>query len=72
MTWPVENGDWTAVVMNSDGGLGVAVDMTAGAEVPALATLIVILLTLAGIAFAAAVVLIAVPLRAVSRSPAQP
>jgi hypothetical protein len=68
ITWPVENGDWTAVVMNADASRGVAVETTAGAEVPALRGLIGVLLTIAFNALIASVILIAVPLRAAGRT----
>lgn len=32
--WKVEEGDWSIVVMNADGSLGVDADITAGADVP--------------------------------------
>jgi hypothetical protein len=34
VTWPVENGDWTIVVMNADGSAGVSADVATGATVP--------------------------------------
>lgn len=67
ITWPVENGDWTAVVMNSDTTPGVDVETTAGAEVPALSLVIGILLIFSAVTLVASVILIAVPVRAVSR-----
>jgi hypothetical protein len=36
VTWPVENGDWTMVVMNADGSAAVSADVAAGATVPAI------------------------------------
>jgi hypothetical protein len=36
VTWPVENGDWTIVVMNADGSTAVSADVAAGANVPAI------------------------------------
>ncbi|MET1058574.1 MAG: hypothetical protein ABWX84_03195, partial [Nocardioides sp.] len=71
MTWPVEDGDWTVVVMNADASPDIAVEAAAGAEVPALSWLIGILLTVAGGALVLAVILIAVPLHAAGRG-AQP
>ena len=68
ITWPVEDGNWTAVVMNSDASPRVAVESTAGAEVPALRWLIGILLTIAGITLVASILLIAIPVQAVGRA----
>jgi len=34
VTWPVQNGQWTLVVMNADGSRGVAASVRAGATVP--------------------------------------
>ena len=68
ITWPVENGDWTVVVMNADASPGVAVETTAGAEVPALRWLIGILLTATAITLLASIVLIVVPVRAAGRA----
>ena len=50
----------------------VDVTVTAGAEIPSLPWVIGILLSLAGLSLALAVVLIAVPLRAVSREGGDP
>jgi len=36
VTWEPEDGDWTVVVMNSDGTAPVRADVSAGAEVPIL------------------------------------
>lgn len=35
VTWPVDTGNWTVVVMNADGSRGVSADLAAGATVPA-------------------------------------
>lgn len=67
VTWTPVSGDWTVVAMNADGSAAVAVDAAAGAEVPGLHWVIAALLTLAGLALLVGVVLVAVPLRSVSR-----
>jgi hypothetical protein len=67
LTWRPTNGDWVVLAMNADAGRGVDVAVTAGAEVPALPWVVTVLLSLAALALVGAVVLIAVPLRAVSR-----
>ena len=35
ITWPVETGNWTLVVMNADGSRNVVSDVAVGATVPA-------------------------------------
>ncbi|GAB2856608.1 DUF4389 domain-containing protein [Nocardioides pacificus] len=66
LTWALEDGDWTAVVMNADGSGQVAAEVSVGAEVPILDTVIATLLIAAGIALVLGGVLIAVPVRSVS------
>lgn len=61
LTWPVENGEWTVVVMRADASSGVAAEISAGAEVPALSWLIAGLLVTAGLLLLVATLLIAVP-----------
>ena len=39
VTWDLEDGDWSIVVMNADGSRGVDTDISAGAKVPFLGTL---------------------------------
>ena len=39
LDWELEDGDWSIVVMNADGSLGVDTDISAGAKVPFLGTL---------------------------------
>ena len=72
LTWTPANGDWVVLTMNADASRGVDVAVTAGAEIPALPWVIAVLLSLAGLSLAGAVVLIAVPLRAVSREGGDP
>jgi hypothetical protein len=36
LTWDIDNGSWTTVVMNADGSPGVKTDVAAGADVPIL------------------------------------
>lgn len=68
LVWTPKNGDWTLVVMNADGSAGVAVDATAGAEVPALEWVIAALLVLAGLSLLVGILLIAVPMRRAATS----
>jgi hypothetical protein len=46
VVWSVEDGDWTVLMMNADGSADVAVDVSAGAELPAWGWAIAILLAL--------------------------
>lgn len=68
ITWSPANGDWAVVVMNADATRRVEVDVSAGAEVPALRWVIGILLAIAAGALAIGTLLIVLPLRAVSRA----
>jgi hypothetical protein len=56
LTWDVEHGNWSVVVMNADASAGVDVGVSAGANVPVLSTIAwsttgggVVLLTAAGV-----------------------
>jgi hypothetical protein len=71
VVWPPRNGDWSVVVMNTDGSAGVATEAEAGAEVPVVGWVVGLLLTLAVLALVAGVLLIVVPLRSVSKQNAQ-
>lgn len=67
LTWTLEEGDWTAVIMNADGSAVIAADVSAGADVPVLATVIAVLFVLAGLLLVLGAVLIAVPIRSINR-----
>jgi hypothetical protein len=71
ITWPVGNGDWTAVVMNRDASPGVAVTANAGAEVPALPWVVAVLFSVTGVALLLSIALIWLPLRSVRRGDAR-
>jgi hypothetical protein len=58
LTWDVEDGNWSVVVMNADGSAGVHTDISAGAKVPFIGTAATVLTVggLGGIAFGGALV----------------
>jgi len=66
LVWSPRGGEWTVVMMNADASPGVSVATTAGAELPALHWVVGVLLVLAAMALVGGVVLVTVPLRAVS------
>jgi hypothetical protein len=68
LTWSPDDGDWTLVLMNADGSEQVGAGISAGAEVPALTTAVVVLLVLAGVGLLVGGVLVLVPVTAASRS----
>lgn len=49
VTWPVDTGNWTVVVMNADGSRGVSADLAAGATVPAFGWVVAGILVTAGV-----------------------
>jgi hypothetical protein len=59
ITWAVESGDWTIVVMSPDGSAGIDVQMDVGATVPALDWLSIVVLISAGAFFALGVLAVA-------------
>jgi hypothetical protein len=62
VTWPVEQGDWTVVVMNADGARGITADVAVGATVPVLDWLAPTLLVTAGVGLLLGVVMLVVAL----------
>ncbi len=58
LTWDVAEGNWTAVLMNSDGSPGVIADVTVGAKSPAVLPVGIALLVAGGLLLIAAVVVI--------------
>ena len=68
ITWAVEDGSWTVVLMNPDGSARVAADLRVGAEVPALQTLVGVLLAAAALLLLLGAVLVAVPVRLAART----
>ena len=67
LTWDLEDGDWTVVLMREDGTRGVAADVSTGAELPVINAVVAVLLVLAGLTLLAGALLIAVPVRNASR-----
>jgi hypothetical protein len=58
VTWPVESGRWSAVVMNADGSRDVSVAVSMGARVPWLHWVAIVLLTAGGLSLVGAGALI--------------
>jgi hypothetical protein len=67
LSWRPESGQWEVVVMNPDGAAGVSVIADAGATIPDLAWLAVILFVIGGVLLAAAIALVVVPVVRASR-----
>lgn len=72
LTWAVQDGDWTVVLMAADGSAPVDAVVRVGAEVPVLDTLIAALLILAALVLVLGGVLVALPVRAAGRPAAAP
>lgn len=68
ITWPLENGVWTVVLMNANGTGPVAADVSVGAEVPALNWLVAGLLGAAAIGLVVGGLLIALPVRSAAQA----
>ena len=58
VTWPLEEGTWTVVVMNADSSRGVVADVSAGVTVPGLSWVVAILLSVALTALVIAILLL--------------
>jgi len=63
VTFSLESGDWTVVVMNADGQAAVSADLAVGATVPGLRWLVAILLSVAGTGLLIGVVLVVAAVR---------
>jgi hypothetical protein len=63
LVWPVENGEWTLVLMNADGSRQVVGDVAVGATLPALDWLVPTLLISAGVGLALGILLLVLALR---------
>ena len=63
VTWPLETGTWTVVVMDPEPSPGVFADVSAGVTVPGISWVIGILLSLAGIGLIIAVALLLIAFR---------
>ena len=67
LTWAVDSGDWTVVVMNEDASAPVSADVSLGGTVPVLGWLVGGLLVSGGLLLLLGLALVIGPLRAVSR-----
>lgn len=67
LTWEVESGDWTLVVMNADGHAPVTAEAAVGATLPALGTAIGVLLGCGGVLLLVALALLLGGLLSASR-----
>jgi hypothetical protein len=72
ITWAVEEGDWTLVAMNADGSREVEADVSAGATLPVLDWVALVLLVLGGIGLIVAVTALALTIRSAGRVRAEP
>lgn len=68
LTWEVQDGDWTVVLMRADGAAPVDAIVSTGAQVPVLNTLLATLLGLAVILLVLGGVLVVLPSRRLARA----
>jgi hypothetical protein len=71
ITWPLEEGDWTLVVMNADGARDIAADVSAGATLPMLDLVAPVLLSIGGTGLVVAGIALALTIRSAERSASQ-
>jgi hypothetical protein len=72
VTWPLEEGSWTVVVMNADGSAGVSADVAAGATAPFLSAAVWFVLGIAALGVVISVVIIALAIWSAQRRSAAP
>ncbi len=76
ITWPLEDGTWTIVVMNADSSRGVVADVSAGVTIPGISWVVAILLSIALTSLVIAILLLVAALHrprpAASAPPAPP
>lgn len=67
LTFELQDGDWTVVLMNVDGSAGIDADVAAGAEVPALEWLVPLLLSVGGTGLVLSALALTLVIRGASR-----
>jgi hypothetical protein len=67
LTWNIDNGDWTLVVMKPDAGAGVDATVAVGAEVPGLDWIGPLLLVVGAVGLAVAALVLTLVIRGAAR-----